>query len=225
MYDLSEMIFETRVVIFDTTVEKEEERNMKKQVLRCKKKLSLLLAILVLATSQISVLAADNIHPESELNNLNLEIDNSEYSEDGGAQKRTDGRYVWKVTSKTIVSRPYGSFRNGPSGKGPGTVSLTNSNTTNRSVTNTISGSYTSVGTIASSLGVTIGKSKTYSASYSISVPSGKRYQIIFRPQYKRIKVVQTQFYKIDGYETKTSQTKTSYVNVFQNWDYSWKKL
>lgn len=198
---------------------------MKKQFIKCKKMTSLILAVVLLATSQVSVFASDNIHPESEVNNLNLEIDDREYTEDSGVQPCTDGRYVWKVTSKTTVSYPYGSYRNGPSGKGPGIVSLTNSNTTNRSVTNTISGSYTSVGTIASSLGVTIGKSKTYSASYSINVPSGKRYQIIFRPQYKRIKVVQTQYYKIDGYETKTGQTKTSYVNVFQNWDYSWKQL
>ncbi len=113
----------------------------------------------------------------------------------------------------------------GPSGKGPGTITLSNAKGYNFNVTNTISGSYTSVGAIASSLGVTIGKSKTYSTSYSVKVPNGKRYQIIYRPQFKVYKVIETEYYRIDGYDTKTGRTKTSYVSVFSNWDYSWKSI
>ena len=129
------------------------------------------------------------------------------------------------MTSKKVVGYPNGKWRKGPSCKGPGTLSLTNSKQYNYSVTNTISGTYTSTLAIAASLGVTIGKAKEYSVSYSVNVPKNKRWQIIYRPQFKKYKVVQTQFYRIDGYSTKTSKTKTCYVQVFSNWDYSWKRL
>lgn len=138
---------------------------------------------------------------------------------------RTDGYSYWKVTSKSVNSYRYGDWRRGPSGRGPGTITLTNSSEYNFNVTNTISGSYTSVGTIANSLGVTIGKSKKYSAGYIIEVPNGKRYQIIYRPNFKVYKVIETEYYRIDGYDTKTGRTKTAYVSVFSNWDYSWKSI
>lgn len=70
---------------------------------------------------------------------------------------------------------------------------------------------------------VTIGVSKTYSASYSVTVPSGKKYQITYRPQFRKVKVVQTKYYRMDGYDTKTTDTKISYVKIFENWDYDWK--
>ena len=62
----------------------------------------------------------------------------------------------------------------GTAGAGPGTVTVNKTDT----VTNTISGSYTSTGDISASLGVTIGKSQSYSVRYSLPVPSGKTYQI-----------------------------------------------
>lgn len=141
-----------------------------------------------------------------------------------GSQK-TDGYYVWKVTSKKVDGYPFGSWRRGPSGKGPATLSFGQQGSYDRKVTITISGSYTSKWTIGNALGVTIGEKKAYSTNYKVYVPKKKRYQILYRPQYKEYKVVETKFYKIDGYESKTSDRKVSYVRVFSNWDYTWKKL
>ncbi|MDD4371966.1 MAG: hypothetical protein PHD56_12965 [Anaerostipes sp.] len=162
---------------------------------------------------------------DSEVWNEDLSEDNNEYVIPTENKQRSDGYYYWKVTSKSVVSHPYGSYRNGPSGKGKATLTLSNSSTFSRTVTNTISGSYTSTGTIASSLGVSIGIAKTHSTSYSVSVPARKKYQIIYRPRYKKYKVVQTQYHRMDGYSSKTGSTKTCYVKVFENWDYTWKRI
>lgn len=89
---------------------------------------------------------------------VNLLSDKTEY----GIQPQTDGYYYWKVDSKTNQGTTYGSWRLGPQGAGPGTVSVNKTDT----VTNTISGSYTSVGDISASLGATIGKSQSYSVQY-----------------------------------------------------------
>ena len=92
-------------------------------------------------------------------------------------------------------------------------------------MTNTISGSYTSIGDISASSGVTIGKSRSYSVQYSLAVPSGKTYQIKYRPLYTKYKVVQRQYYKIDGYSSATNNTKTCYVNVVYDWGFSYNVL
>jgi len=189
---------------------------------------SILIIISLAASTPYSAFASEEklpVHPDSEVNHIDLGEDNNEYIDSADIQLRTDGYYYWKVESKKLISYNYGGWRNGPSGKGPGTVTLSNSSGVNRSVTNTISGSYTKVSDISASLGVTIGVSKTYTTSYSVTVPSGKRYQIIYRPRYKYYKIVQRKYYKIDGHSSKTSNTKTCYVKVFANWDYSWKKL
>ncbi|MBR2674256.1 MAG: hypothetical protein IKE52_02210 [Mogibacterium sp.] len=189
---------------------------------------SLLMAITILIATPLSGFAA-NV-PASPLNNniindVFAEGDSSDDEFNIAGETRSDGHYYWKITSKSIVSHPYGSWRNGPSGKGRSDLSLTNSQGYNYTVSNTISGSYTSIATISSSLGVTIGKSETHSVGYKVTVPKGKRYQIIFRPQFDRYKVVESEFYKIDGYSRKTGKTKTCYVKVFSNWDYDWKQL
>lgn len=128
----------------------------------------------------------------------------------------------WKVQSKTYVSTHYGSFRDGPSGRGPGTITLTSSSTVNRSFTNGITGSFPmGKANIGASIGVTIGEAKTYGTSYSITVPSGYRRQIIFRPKYKKYKVVQAYYAK----GSPTGKTATAYVTIFSNWDYSWRNI
>lgn len=156
----------------------------------------------------------------------NVEGEKTElYNEDDEGVKSTNGYYFWKVTSKTVAGHPYGNWRRGPSGRGPGTIAINNSKGYNRYVANTITGSYTNVNSIAVALGVTIGKSEERSIGYSLKVPSGKRYQILYRPQFKKYKVVETRFLRIDGSTSKTSETKISYVNVFSNWDFSWKEI
>lgn len=129
----------------------------------------------------------------------------------------------WQIESKTKVpGYSYGSWRNGPSGKGKARLTASNSNTTNRAVTATISGDYPiGKGKIGSSVGVSIGESKQYGVSYSIDIPAGKRQQIIFRPVYKSVKVVQ-RLYSAGG---KSNTTKTATVKYFSHWDYSFKTL
>lgn len=56
-------------------------------------------------------------------------------------------------------------------------------------------------------------------------VPGGKTYQIKYRPLYTKYKVVQRQYYKIDGYSSATNNTKTCYVNVFYDWGFSYNVL
>lgn len=128
----------------------------------------------------------------------------------------------WKIESKTSGGLSNGGWRKGPSGKGKATLTATNSNTTSRSVTSTISGDYPiGKGKIGASLGVTIGESKTYGVSYSRVIPQGKREQIIYRPVYKVTKVKQRLY--VAG--TKSSTTKTATVKTFSHWDYSYKTI
>lgn len=188
----------------------------------------LLLSLLVLFSTHVSAFADDKYLVSSYSDVANNYIEKHDLSEEGVRninEIRSDGHYFWKITSKSVNGYSYGGWRMGPSGKGPATLGLTSTKGYNLAVTNTISGSYTSIGTISNSLGVSIGVSKSYSASYSVKVPKGKRYRIIYRPHFKVYKVVETQFYRIDGYSVKTPITKTSYVKVFSNWDYSWKRI
>ena len=126
-----------------------------------KKKMISILTVLVLSIVTmlpVKVMAAEYPHKNSEVKHVNLLSDKTEY----GIQPQTDGYYYWKVDSKTNQGTTYGSWRLGPQGAGPGTVSVNKTDT----VTNTISGSYTSVGDISASLGATIGKSQSYSVQY-----------------------------------------------------------
>lgn len=78
---------------------------------------------------------------------------------------------------------------------------------------------------ISQSFGVTFGKSYTKTSSYSITVPQGQTRRIIYRPYYKKYKVIERKYYRMDGKSHKTSETKTSYVYIFQDWDCNWKSL
>lgn len=133
-------------------------------------------------------------------------------------QPKNDGHYYWVVDSITSLGTDYGSWRLGPQGAGPGTITVNKTDT----VTNTISGSYTSVGAIAASLGVSIGQSQSYSVQYSLPVPAGRIYQIKYRPLFTKYRVIQRQYYRLDGSSIPTSETKTCYVNVFYDWGFSY---
>ena len=137
------------------------------------------------------------------------------------ASIETDGYYYWKVTNKSLVDTTNGNWRSGPSGKGSCTLTMNNA----FSVTNTSTGTYSSTADISAALGVSIGVSKGYATSYAVKVPKGKKYQILYRAQYKKYKVVQTKYYKIDGYSSSTGKTQTCCVYAFSNWDYTYKSL
>lgn len=192
--------------------------------------LSLLVIMMgtMLALEPLNVFAVDgtSLKKDQLMIQANVEGQRTELSNEGDeGVESVSGYYFWKVTSKKVTGYPYGNWRRGPSGRGPGTIAINNSKGYNRSVANTITGSYTNVKSIAVALGVTIGESEKRSISYSLKVPSGKRYQILYRPQFKKYKVVETRFLRVDGSTSKTSETKTSYVNVFSNWDFSWKEI
>ena len=136
--------------------------------------------------------------------------------------RRTDGYYYWEVTSTSIEGNSYGGWRYGPSGSGPATLTFSEITSVNFNikVTNTITGEYTDIIKISDALGVTIGVGKDRSTSYSIQIKDGESRQIFYRPQFVTYRVVETQFYSIDGQTTRTSNTKVSHVKVYTNWNY-----
>jgi hypothetical protein len=161
---------------------------------------------------------------ENEIPKVDLSKDDTLYPDVNSANSlaRSATSLGWKIHSKKLVSTNYGPWRNGPSGSGPATIGINKGSIANLSYTNTISGSFPiGSASIGNSLGVTIGKSDTYAASYSISIPKGKRKMIIFRPRYKTYQVVQRYYAK----GTFTGKTATATVKVFDNWDFSSKNL
>ncbi|WEG74372.1 hypothetical protein OL234_10730 (plasmid) [Vagococcus intermedius] len=89
------------------------------------------------------------------------------YSSEDNINTRIIVAKWWKIESKTSGGISYGGWRNGPSGKGKARLSATNSNTTNHSITSSISGDMPiGKGKIGSSLGITIGESKQFGVSY-----------------------------------------------------------
>lgn len=202
-----------------------------------KKKVYCLLVFTIILTNLIgtSALAVSNnndIHPDSPIHHINLDTTNEEkvYVQDNDSNDQSSYRvpiyeYHWKITSKSVYRRKFGSWREGPSGKGPGDLSINESNTINRNFTASISGKYPiGVGAIGSSLGVDIGKSDTYGTSYRINLKENEIKTIIFRPKINVYKVVQTK-YKINMLSGKMTpiREEVAYVDVFNNWDYSWR--
>ncbi|MBC1210599.1 hypothetical protein [Listeria booriae] len=132
----------------------------------------------------------------------------------------------WKITSKKKTGTSTGAWRNGPSGKGPSALNINQSTTKDISVTNSISGSYpVGKGTIGSSLGITIGTSKTYGTSYTVTVPKGKKYLIIYRPVYNVYTVKQQKYYRTGSITQASGTYSTATVKSFNHWDYSWKSI
>lgn len=164
---------------------------------------------------------SDEIGNINEAPLINLEDDPTEYTVENSNSRAVLIR-SWKIDSKKSAGTTTGGWRAGPSGRGKATLSATNSNTNNRSVTATISGDAPiGASKIGASLGINIGTSKSYGVSYSISIPKGKRQQIIFRPVYKLTSVKQRLY--ING--AKTNTIKTATVKSFSNWDYSFKTI
>lgn len=164
----------------------------------------------IIALTTIIIISLSNTSYAAGNNNNNSETINAV----------TDGYTYWKVESKSNVGIVYGSYKYGPSGRGPCKLSMGSSRTD--TYTNTISGEYSSIANISIPLGITIGVSQTRNVSYEISVPKGKVYWLKYRPFYKKYKVVERAYTMLDGKTIKTNSTKTSYVKVFQNWDYNY---
>ncbi len=130
--------------------------------------------------------------------------------------------YGWKIVSISSSGDGYGAWRLGPSGRGPGQITLSDSNSSSIGYSATISGSIkTPTDEIGSSVGVSINVSKSHSVSYTVNLTSNKMIQVEYRPHYKIEKVTQRE-YLISPTTLATSNTAVAYVNVFENWQYSY---
>lgn len=152
------------------------------------------------------------------------------YSKDSYHEANPDGvvpvTYFWEIVSSKKTSTANGPWRNGPSGRGKATLSITSSKSLNTSVSSTISGSYpVGIGVINSKLNVKINTSQSYKVSYTISIPAKKRYQIIYRPVYNVYTVVQQKYARAGNMVSKVGKPVNAKVKKFSNWDYSWKNL
>lgn len=198
------------------------------------KKSITILMVLVLTMSFSAISFADNQpHPDSPVHKINLKTDmnvvESDYQINGNRiePKATFGyRLRWEIADKSKYRTKYGEWRDGPTGRGPGTLSINDSHSINRSYTASISGDYpVGEGTIGASLGVQIGESETYGTSYSVKLDDDERKTIEFRPKVQVYKVTQN-FVQIDTYtgEKTVLSTDYAYVDVFHSWDYDWRE-
>lgn len=87
--------------------------------------------VLIISILPVNAMAAEISHEDSEVRKLNLSVDQNEYE----IEPQTDRYYYWAVESKTNQGTVYGSWRLGPQGDGPGTISVNKTDT----VTNTSS--------------------------------------------------------------------------------------
>lgn len=129
--------------------------------------------------------------------------------------------YYWKIESSSPISTGYGNWRTGPSGMGPGTVSMNQKKSFSPSFSGEIP---IGIGPISLKLGFNINSSKEHVTGYSIRPPQGQRYTIMYRPQTTVYKVVQG-YYRHDNYTGKITREKTAtaYVTGFRSWDYTYR--
>lgn len=130
------------------------------------------------------------------------------------------------------VETLYGTWRNGASGGSPlteMTITLNRDDDTayNINFTASVSGQYSKGSSIEAALGVSLGRSESYSlgAGASTTVPIGKHYMIQYRPVYVKYKVTETMYrqeYVIGlGFVETDLLTQICYVDVFSNWDFT----
>lgn len=135
----------------------------------------------------------------------------------------------WKVISvdKNYSTGYESTWRSGPEGKGPGSLSINESTSINRSFTTSITAGTgkPGVSTLSAAIGVTIGSSETHGTSYTITLKSGESKQIIFRAVYRIYRVYSEyrSYDQQDNYEVK--DTDYTNVAVFDHWAYDWRNV
>lgn len=77
---------------------------------------------------------------------------------------------------------------------------------------------------ISSQFGVTIGETDTKGVSYSITVPAGEKRQIIFKPIYRRYAVEISSYSRYLSHDY-LNGSKIVYLNIFQDFEYSWRNV
>lgn len=199
-----------------------------------KKLIGMILSFILIFTCSTTTFAADttNIHSENLPHNGDAYFE-TEIRVDNEKNERIADFVTVYGYQYTQGSLKYGAWRNGASGgsnESACDLSFTRANDTtyNISFTASVSGSYENAAKISADLGVTIGASKTYSlgAGYSVSVPQYAHYLIKYRPAYYTYTVVETKYKErynpsLGGMERYVVGTKTCYVNVFSNWDFT----
>lgn len=139
--------------------------------------------------------------------------------------------YKWETYgSKSYVGLSYGSYRNGPSISGTGTLSAQNTIGRSKSITGTFSGTK-KVGnaSFTSGLGYTLGHNYSKGISYSITGQKGKTKQIRYRPTYKKYKVKQRQYKSCTGAGSTTKHYTGKYATGYalkpDSWNFSWRYI
>lgn len=97
------------------------------------------------------------------------------------------------------------------------------------SFTITVTGSYTpeNGASIGADLGVTLGSTQTYSfgSGTSVTVPKGEHWMILYRPAYRKYKVIEKGYVEVhqNGFVISQRQfsEKECTVKVFSHWDYT----
>ncbi|WMM24593.1 hypothetical protein RBU61_16920 [Tissierella sp. MB52-C2] len=134
----------------------------------------------------------------------------------------SDGATFWQVESKTLVGTSYGSYRNGPQASNGITASMSKMTGTSIQYQHVLSGNYGDKLKIGNSFGVTFGKNYSQTSSFSHTAPKNRTIRLRYRPYYNKYKVVERQYTRLDGKSIKTNTTRTSYAEIFQNWDCTW---
>lgn len=178
------------------------------------KKISLLV-VMLLATNT-AVYANEFNNTGATTSKINLESKSEDV-----LIPNSDGYYYWQIDSKIPIGYTYGSWSYGDSAWGPST--LTRSETV--TYTNTISGSFTSKSAIEASFGITIGVTYPDTTSFSLHIPAGEHWIMKYRASYTQYQVIENQYYRIDGYSTKTGAQKISYVNKYTGMDWGYDDL
>ena len=136
--------------------------------------------------------------------------------------------YAWKVEKvEDYGPITYGSWREGPTGRGPGSLSITDSTTVSFTFTNTITGQYSiGLSSIEAAVGCEIGIELTHAADYTITLGDNVRKTIIFRPKLQVVKVT-TEYWRYPTGATyldpELLETEICYVTKFIEWDYDWR--
>lgn len=130
--------------------------------------------------------------------------------------------YGWGVWGKGVYAYPYSGWKPGPSGRGPATLSFSKSITIQRGYTGTLT---VGVKKLSAAVGFNVSASDQETASYSITPPSGKTYQIIYRIRYTQWKVTQREYEDVDGTIIWLNKYAYVYPKKYRNFDFSYKQL
>ena len=130
-----------------------------------------------------------------------------------------DGRYSWKIESKTYEGYTYGSWKVLDSftvskSNAPMNVSFSVSTAYKNSVTGEVKVTYSN---LEASMGYDLDHSTTVTLTAEKENAPAGTYYLKARPVYKRWKVKQQRYYTIDGYTTKSGSPVYCYPKKFSH--------